>query len=64
MAPALSIVALLYQFRLSQYTALVGATVWAYDLFITIDEELELLWSRNGPLIKVLYLIVGLPLFA
>lgn len=47
------------QYKASQYTALAAATVWAYDVLITLDEELALLWSRNGVLIKILYLIVS-----
>ncbi|PVF95488.1 hypothetical protein CPB86DRAFT_787952 [Serendipita vermifera] len=49
--------------------ALVGMTVWAFDICITINEEIELLWSRNGRFIKALYLlnryftIVGVYLF-
>jgi hypothetical protein len=49
---------LAYQIRLSKYTALVGATIWVWDILLTFPEELELLWARNGWLVKTLYLIV------
>ncbi|CAG7853154.1 SubName: Full=Uncharacterized protein {ECO:0000313/EMBL:CCA75628.1} [Serendipita indica DSM 11827] len=37
--------------------ALVALTLWSYDILLTIADELELLWSRNGALVKTLYLI-------
>ncbi|PVF95489.1 hypothetical protein CPB86DRAFT_817137 [Serendipita vermifera] len=57
MAASIDFESLVLQFRLSEYAALVGLTVWALDVLLTLDEELKLLWSRNGPLIKFLYLI-------
>ena len=38
--------------------ALVAISLWTYDVLLTIGDELELLWSRNGALVKILYLIV------
>ncbi|KAG8775964.1 hypothetical protein FRC16_004660 [Serendipita sp. 398] len=46
-----------FQYKACQYTAAAAITVWVYDYLLTVRDELELLWSRNGLLIKVLYLI-------
>ncbi|CCA75826.1 hypothetical protein PIIN_09814 [Serendipita indica DSM 11827] len=45
-------------FRATDYTALAGFTVWAYDILLTLDEELTLLWSRKGSvLLKTIYIL-------
>lgn len=49
-----------FNIRVSRYTLVAGATVWAYDLLLTLDDELSLLWARGGLLIKVLYLMVSI----
>ncbi|KAG8749498.1 hypothetical protein FRC14_001312 [Serendipita sp. 396] len=61
---------LLFQYKACQYTAIAAITVWVYDYLLTIADELELLWSRNGILVKGLYLVgrylpvVGTTIFA
>ena len=47
-------------FRAMEYTLLAGCTLWAYDILLTVDEELTLLWSRKGGiLLKAIYILVG-----
>ncbi|PVF94223.1 hypothetical protein CPB86DRAFT_800628 [Serendipita vermifera] len=62
------IITIFTNFRISDYTLLAGTVIWFYDILLTLDDELTLLWTRGGGFIKVLYLInrylpvVGLPL--
>ncbi|PVF98063.1 hypothetical protein CPB86DRAFT_815078 [Serendipita vermifera] len=44
------------QMRMLRNMGLVAVTIWLYDILLTFSDELTLLWSRNGPLIKVLYI--------
>ncbi|CCA76190.1 hypothetical protein PIIN_10183 [Serendipita indica DSM 11827] len=41
----------------SQYTLVAGFVIWLYDIFLTFDREVGLLWCRGGKLIKAAYLI-------
>ena len=50
--------AITFDTQVTHYTLLAGAAVWAYDVLLTFDDELSLLWSRGGIPIKLLYLIV------
>ncbi|CAG7850406.1 SubName: Full=Uncharacterized protein {ECO:0000313/EMBL:CCA76190.1} [Serendipita indica DSM 11827] len=43
----------------SQYTLVAGFVIWLYDIFLTFDREVGLLWCRGGKLIKAAYLIRG-----
>ncbi|PVF94222.1 hypothetical protein CPB86DRAFT_818169 [Serendipita vermifera] len=62
------IIVVLTHFRIIDYTIMAGAVAWFYDIFLTLDDELTLLWTRGGGFIKALYLInrylptLGLPL--
>jgi hypothetical protein len=51
-----------FQLTVSRYTAVAGFIVWLWDIFLTFDDEVALLWSnpqwRKGTLVKVLYLVV------
>jgi hypothetical protein len=46
------------QMRMLRNMGLVAVTIWLYDIMLTFSDELVLLWSRNGPLIKLLYISV------
>ncbi|KAG8814077.1 hypothetical protein FRC17_001298, partial [Serendipita sp. 399] len=48
---------LVFQYHACRYTALAAIAVWVYDYLLTVADELELLWSRNGIVIKALYLV-------
>ncbi|KAG8826022.1 hypothetical protein FRC19_009964 [Serendipita sp. 401] len=44
--------------RASQYTLIAGAVIYLYDIFMTLDEEITLIWSRNarkGLFMKILF---------
>ncbi|KAG8816133.1 hypothetical protein FRC17_000454 [Serendipita sp. 399] len=45
-----------FWYRVSTYTATAAISLWTYDYVLTVADELELLWSRNGLFIKSLYL--------
>ncbi|PVF99773.1 hypothetical protein CPB86DRAFT_813705 [Serendipita vermifera] len=48
---------LFFQLHVLRYMGVAAATIWAYDVLVTVDEELRLLWSTNGRLLKFLYLL-------
>jgi len=56
-----SMVATVATIQASKRVWLAGIVIWAYDLLLTFDEEVLLLWTRNprggGIMIKCLYLI-------
>ncbi|PVF94220.1 hypothetical protein CPB86DRAFT_713634 [Serendipita vermifera] len=54
-----AIITILTHFRASDYTLLAGTVIWLYDILLTLDDEMTLLWTKGGGLIKALYLIVG-----
>ncbi|TFK63372.1 hypothetical protein BDN72DRAFT_323248 [Pluteus cervinus] len=43
--------------RLTQYFTLASLTVYLYDLLLTLDLEINLLWPSKWTLMKVLYLV-------
>ncbi|KAG8860640.1 hypothetical protein FRB91_002148 [Serendipita sp. 411] len=68
--PTALTVKLFAQYQACRYASVAAISVWVYDYFLTVADELELLWSRNGILVKSLYLmgrylpIVGVSIFA
>ncbi|PVF94221.1 hypothetical protein CPB86DRAFT_52931 [Serendipita vermifera] len=62
------IITVFTHFQAVDYTLLAGTTIWFYDILLTLNDELTLLWTRGSTFIKILYLInrylplVGLPL--
>jgi hypothetical protein len=54
----LDIPELFFQLYVLQYMGVAAATIWSWDVLVTLDEELRLLWSMNGQLLKFLYLLV------
>lgn len=48
---------ILFNIQVTRYTLIAGATVWAYDIFLTFHDEIAFLWAKGGILIKFLYLI-------
>ncbi|PVG01345.1 hypothetical protein CPB86DRAFT_699571 [Serendipita vermifera] len=50
----------LTHFLAIDYTILAGAVIWGYDILLTLDDEVSLLWTRGGWFIKILYLTVSL----
>ena len=49
---------IVFNIQVTRYTLVAGAAVWAYDVLLTFADEVSLLWSRGGILVKLLYLIV------
>ncbi|KAG8769195.1 hypothetical protein FRC15_004730, partial [Serendipita sp. 397] len=52
--------------RASQYTLIAGAVIYLYDIFMTLDEEITLIWSRNarkGLFMKILFALVSVTYF-
>ncbi|TFK63333.1 hypothetical protein BDN72DRAFT_328595 [Pluteus cervinus] len=43
--------------RVSQYFTLASSTLYLYDLLLTIDLEIDLLWPSKWTLMKVIYLL-------
>ena len=52
-------VKLVFEFGICRYTSAAALSVWAYDFLLTVADEIELLWSKNGAIVKFLYLIVS-----
>ncbi|PVF94224.1 hypothetical protein CPB86DRAFT_789269, partial [Serendipita vermifera] len=50
-------VAVLDHLLASNYILLSGIVIWFYDILVTLGDELSLLWTRGGRLIKILYLL-------
>lgn len=48
-----------FNLRASQYTLVAGCVIWLYDVSLTLQDEVSLLWTRGGAFVKLLYLIVG-----
>lgn len=46
--------------RASYYTMVAGLVVYLWDILLTLKDEQELLWSKGGRFVKLLYLIVSL----
>lgn len=44
----------LTHFLAIDYTILAGAVIWGYDILLTLDDEVSLLWTRGGWFIKIL----------
>ncbi|KAG8807571.1 hypothetical protein FRC18_005488 [Serendipita sp. 400] len=57
--PTALTVKLFAQYQACRYASVAAISVWVYDYFLTVADELELLWSRNGILVKSLYLMVS-----
>lgn len=49
--------------RVTQHLCLSGLTLWLWDVLLTVDEEIPLIWKRDRSIIKFLYLIVSQQLF-
>jgi hypothetical protein len=45
--------------KISAYLTTIALVTWAWDILITMDDEVSLVWSRKGTLVKSLFLIVG-----
>jgi Family of unknown function (DUF6533) len=44
--------------RASGYTTIAGGTVLLYDITLTLEDEIRLIWPSKFSLVKVLYFIV------
>lgn len=45
--------------RVTQYLCIAGLTVWFWDVCLTFDEEVALVWQRSRSIINFLYLLVS-----
>lgn len=52
------LVTIIFSLRASEYAAIAGYVVWIYDIFLTLEDEIVLLWTRRGTAVKALYLVV------
>jgi hypothetical protein len=46
--------------RASYYTIVAGFVVYIWDILLTLKDEQDLLWTKGGRFVKVLYLTVSL----
>jgi hypothetical protein len=46
--------------RASYYTMVAGFVVYIWDILLTLKDEQELLWTKEGRFVKILYLTVSL----
>lgn len=45
--------------RITNYLTVIALVSWLWDILITLDEEVTLVWKRKGNLVKTLYFLVG-----
>jgi Family of unknown function (DUF6533) len=48
--------------RAGVYTCAAGGTILLYDIIITSEDEIRLIWASQFSLVKCLYFVVSLPL--
>jgi hypothetical protein len=46
--------------RASYYTMVAGFVIYIWDILLTLKDEQELLWTKHGRFVKILYLVVSL----
>jgi hypothetical protein len=45
--------------QVSRYTLLAGVVAWAYDISLTLDDEVALVWTKGSTAARRLYLVVS-----